>query len=214
MVTQPTTPDGAEALEVLLDDPTHGLFAFDYDGTLAPIAADPATAVAHPDAVDALSDWPPPAVAVVVITGRPAGWRCGSGLRRPGLERLTIAGQYGRNAGRPRAACCPSRRRRPGSRSPGPRPTSVEALDMPGIEIEEKGIAVAVHTRNATDPERAERYLLPALSALAEVTGLAVEPGRHVMELRPLGVDKGVALRGFVTEGGIRSVVDVRRRPR
>jgi trehalose 6-phosphate phosphatase len=209
MVTHPTTPDGVEALEALLDDPEHGLFAFDYDGTLAPITADPATAVAHPDAVDALSDLASAGVSVVVITGRPAGvaLRLG-GFDRPGLERLTIAGHYGAERWDGATGVLSEAPAPPGLETARTRvPRIVDALDMPGIEIEEKGIALAVHTRNASDPDRAERYLLPALSALAEVAELAVEPGRHVIELRPVGVDKGVALRGFVTERDVRSVV-------
>jgi len=209
MAALPTTPDGVEALEALLEDPSRALFAFDYDGTLAPITSDPSRAVAHPDAVAALTELASLGASVVVITGRPAGVALSlGGFDRPGLERLTIAGQYG--AERWDAAT--------GELSEAPPPPGiavvrervpriVAALGIPGVEIEEKRIAIGVHVRNTPDPERAERYLVPALSALAEATGLAVELGRHVIELRPLGVDKGVALRAFVTEGDVRSVV-------
>jgi trehalose 6-phosphate phosphatase len=52
-----------------------------------------------------------------------------------------------------------------------------------------------VHTRRAADPEQALDRLRGPLADLAERTGLAVEPGRMVIELRPPGSDKGQALR-------------------
>ena len=45
------------------------------------------------------------------------------------------------------------------------------------------------------------------LAALAAETGLAVEPGRFVLELRPPGTDKGTALRALVSEHGSRAVL-------
>ena len=45
------------------------------------------------------------------------------------------------------------------------------------------------------------------LRELAAEAGLAAEPGRYVIELRPAGMDKGQALRSLVDEAGARSVV-------
>jgi trehalose 6-phosphate phosphatase len=209
MVALPTTPDGVEALEALLDDPSRALFAFDYDGTLAPITSDPAAAVAHPDAVDALADLASVGVSVVVITGRPAAVALSlGGFDRPGLERLTIAGQYGAERWDAATGELTESPEPPGIAVVRERvPRIVAALGIPGVEIEEKRIAVGVHVRNTPDPERAERYLVPALSALAEATELTVELGRYVIELRPSGFDKGVVLRDFVTERDAGSVV-------
>ncbi|NDZ79024.1 trehalose-phosphatase, partial [Streptomyces sp. SID10853] len=45
------------------------------------------------------------------------------------------------------------------------------------------------------------------LAALAARHGLIVEPGRMVLELRPPGVDKGVALTAYVRESGAGAVL-------
>jgi trehalose 6-phosphate phosphatase len=64
-----------------------------------------------------------------------------------------------------------------------------------GTWIEDKGDALAVHTRRTADPAAALALLRDPLAALARQAGLAVEPGRMVIELRPPGADKGQALR-------------------
>lgn len=64
-----------------------------------------------------------------------------------------------------------------------------------------------MHTRRAADPQAAYDALRGPLAALAERHGLIVEPGRFVLELRPPGIDKGVALAEYVRETGARSVL-------
>lgn len=76
-----------------------------------------------------------------------------------------------------------------------------------GTWIEEKGRAVAVHTRRAADPQAAFEALRAPLSDLAARHGLIVEPGRLVLELRPPGMDKGAALSAYVREVGATSVL-------
>jgi trehalose 6-phosphate phosphatase len=73
--------------------------------------------------------------------------------------------------------------------------------------VEEKGRAVAVHTRRASDPQAAFEALRQPLTDLAARHGLIVEPGRMVLELRPPGVDKGVALTEYIREIGAQSVL-------
>ena len=73
-----------------------------------------------------------------------------------------------------------------------------------GAFVEDKGQALAVHTRRCAEPEVALERLRSILAALAERTGLPVEPGRLVLELRPPGMDKGKALRSFVDGLGAR----------
>lgn len=54
-----------------------------------------------------------------------------------------------------------------------------------GTWIEDKGRAVAVHTRRADHPAEAADALRKPLDDLAAAHGLVVEPGRFVLELRP-----------------------------
>ena len=66
--------------------------------------------------------------------------------------------------------------------------------------VEEKGLAVAVHTRRMADPERAEDVLLPLLRDLAGSHDLVVEPGRNVVEIRSPGMHKGLVVERLVEE--------------
>jgi trehalose 6-phosphate phosphatase len=77
----------------------------------------------------------------------------------------------------------------------------------PGVTLEDKGEAVAVHTRRALDAERALERLRPAVEAIAARAGLLVEPGRLVLELRSPGPDKGDAIRSLINELRPRVVV-------
>jgi trehalose 6-phosphate phosphatase len=69
-----------------------------------------------------------------------------------------------------------------------------------GTRVEDKGDALAVHTRRTADPRRAQERLAGPLAQLAAQAGLAVEPGRMVIELRPPGADKGQALRELAAQ--------------
>ena len=66
--------------------------------------------------------------------------------------------------------------------------------------VEDKGLAVAVHTRRLADPEAAFQRLLPAIGDLAKRHDLLVEPGRQVIEVRSGGMHKGLAVRSLVEE--------------
>jgi trehalose 6-phosphate phosphatase len=62
-----------------------------------------------------------------------------------------------------------------------------------GIEIEDKGLSIAVHYRRAHDRAASAKALITsALADLAE--GIDVLPGRLVYEVKPRGVDKGKAI--------------------
>ncbi|MBT3154424.1 trehalose-phosphatase [Streptomyces sp. CHD11] len=208
----PATQAGRDGLEALLTRPEKALIGLDFDGTLAPIVADPERARAHPDAVPALAELAPKVAAVAVVTGRPAdvAVRNGGFAGVPGLEHLVVLGHYG--AERWDAATGTVT-------APAPHPGVAAAREeLPGLLgragtgqgtwIEEKGgRAVAVHTRRAADPEAAFEALRGPLTGLATRHGLVVEPGRMVLELRPPGMDKGVALTEYAREIGAGSVL-------
>ncbi|MFI2036440.1 trehalose-phosphatase [Streptomyces bottropensis] len=207
----PVTPAGRDALDAILDRPGGTVIALDFDGTLAPIVPDPEQARAHPDAVAALAALAPKVASVAVVTGRPAAVavRHGGFAGVPGLERLVVLGHYGAerwdavtgtvSAPAPHPGVAAVRAELPGFLD------SVGAWQ--GTWIEEKGRAVAVHTRRAVDPQAAFDALRAPLTDLAARHGLIVEPGRMVLELRPPGMDKGVALRDHLTRTGAGSVL-------
>ncbi|MFD8193586.1 trehalose-phosphatase [Streptomyces wuyuanensis] len=208
---EPTTAAGREGLAAVLQRPSESVVALDFDGTLAEIVPDPEQARAHPATVPALARLAPLVKSVVVVTGRPAGVavRYGGFAGVEGLEHLVVLGHYG--AERWDAVS--------GTVHAQPEHSGVAAVraELPGLLdsmgvwqgtwIEEKGRAVAVHTRRAEDPRAAFEALREPVADLAARHGLIVEPGRLVLEVRPPGVDKGIALAEYVREVNASAVV-------
>ncbi|MFI6347816.1 trehalose-phosphatase [Streptomyces sp. NPDC050560] len=209
----PTTAAGRAGLAALLARPSAAVVGLDFDGTLAPIVPDPDQARAHQDALPALAALAPRVRAVAVITGRPAevAVRHGGFAGAPGLARLVVLGHYGAERWDAATGALSSPPPHPGVAAVRAELPAVLAAagDPPGVAVEDKGGAVAVHTRRAAAPGEAFEALRRPLGALAARHGLVVEPGRLVLELRPPGMDKGVALREFVRETGAESVLYV-----
>ena len=149
----------------------------DFDGTLAPIVADPAAARPVADAPDVLGDLTRRAALVAVITGRPEAF-VRSVLDVPELE---VVGLYGLGA------------------SPPLDPAVVAAVGdvaatVPGAELEDKGVSVAVHVRRTANPDVAAAALRPVLEAIADANDLTVFEGKHVIELAPPGPRKAAVV--------------------
>jgi trehalose 6-phosphate phosphatase len=200
------TPEGQAGLDALLARPRQALIAADFDGTLSPIVDRPDDARAHPGAVPALTALAQAVGTVAVITGRPPA----SAVRLGGLDAiggLIVLGHYGWQRWQDGQLTDPG--------SPPGVPEARAALPglladagaAEGTWIEDKQHALAVHTRRAADPQAALARLSGPLGELAGRLGLAAEPGRFVIELRPPGVDKGAALTGLVRERAAGSVL-------
>lgn len=67
----------------------------------------------------------------------------------------------------------------------------------PGVIVEDKGLSAGLHFRQA--PNQAAAALALA-TALASETGLALQPGAMVLELKTPGADKGTAVAAFMAE--------------
>lgn len=195
----PRTVAGQQASAALASSAVHALIAMDFDGTLAPIVADPQAARVHPRASAALQQLVPYVGRLAVITGRPADFVVGEG-GLGGLDSLVVLGHYGLerwdrghlSAPDPVPGIATARRQLPDLLTANAAPV--------GTLIEDKGQALAVHVRQTADPEHALRLLTEPVRRLADDTGLVVEPGRLVLELRSPGVDKGQALQALVSE--------------
>jgi len=166
----------------------------DFDGTLAPIVPDPAAARATPEATAALTRLAGLAGTVAIITGRPAADAAAfAGV--PVASSVLVLGHYGRQRW--------ERGRLTGP--PAPPGLAVARAELTaslaaagageGTWVEDKGDALAVHTRRTAEPQAEFDRLARPLSVLAQRTGLILEPGRLVLELRPPGADKGQAIR-------------------
>jgi trehalose 6-phosphate phosphatase len=69
----------------------------------------------------------------------------------------------------------------------------------PGLLVEDKGRAVAVHYRLAPElGDEVERHVRQLVET--ETTGLEIQPGKMVVEIRPEGADKGRAVEVFLEQ--------------
>ena len=190
------------------EHPERVLIALDFDGTLAPIVADPQDSRMHERSAEALGRLVGRLAGAAIITGRNVDTlRCLARLdERPDLTGLVVLGGYGAQ----RWVVGTAAGERP------PRPTAIEAAlpllreavagcGVDGVALEDKGQAIGVHTRRSSDPDVAYRRLLPTLRDIAAPLGLTLEPGRSVIELRTSSVTKGDALANLVADTGARS---------
>lgn len=200
------TPEGRAGLDALLADPGRALIGTDFDGTLAPIVAEPSAARAQPGAVPVMTRLAGAVGTLVVITGRPAPEAVTYG-GLGAVPGLIVLGDYGRQRWQDGTLAQPD---------PPPAvqtarqalPAVLSRAGVPdGIWVEDKVHSVAVHVRRSADPEAALRVLRGPLDDLAARLGLAADQGRMVIELRPPGMDKGAALTGLVRERAADCVV-------
>ena len=196
---EPVTAEGRAGLAAIRRDPGRALVALDFDGTLSPIVADPAAARAHPAAGPALRRVAALVGTLAVITGRPAtdAAELGGFASVPGL---IVLGHYGLERWADGRLDSPATE--PGvAAAQAELPGLLAGAGAPeGTRAEYKGHAIAVHTRQAADPQAALDRLRAPLTELAARHGLTVEPGRLVIELRPRGMDKGQALKTLIAE--------------
>lgn len=67
---------------------------------------------------------------------------------------------------------------------------------LPGTLLEAKGMAFALHYRQA--PQFEKDVLALAESAVAQFAALTLQPGKCVVEIKPHGTDKGAAINTFM----------------
>ena len=202
------SPEGEQRYDALVAAAPGVIVALDFDGTLSPIVDDPAQAHIHPDAREVLVALAEKVLAIAVVTGRPARQaldlggleEVGDAVAAVGKE-LYVFGQYGNER------WSSSHRSIVGPRPPQGLATFLRDLPRTLREagaadayVEEKGLAVAVHTRRLAEPEAAFERLLPVLRQQADAHDLIVEPGRNVIEVRSDGMDKGLVVDRLITQ--------------
>ncbi len=180
-------------LALMADDPASSAVLTDFDGTVAPIVDDPASARALPGVATTLASLARHFGRVAVISGRPVAFLAdrlvGAG---PSVVLVGLYGLQWAEDGRIVQA-------------PDVEPwldAVAQVVDRalveapPGLVVEAKGASVALHWRSA-----------PALAWWATEfgrdcalqTGLHLQPGRMTLELRPpVPTDKGVVVERLV----------------
>ncbi|TDO36359.1 trehalose 6-phosphate phosphatase [Kribbella sp. VKM Ac-2527] len=204
------TEAGRLGWEAIVRDPGTAVIASDFDGVLSPLVEDPAMSRSAPGVLDALARLAQTVNQVAIVTGRPAlvATELSGVTGHPGLGRLVVLGHYGLErweaaTGAVTSEPVPSGVAEARDRLPG----VLQAAGVPDAFVEDKESSVAVHTRRLPDPLGALEALRTPLTELAESVELRLEPGNLVFELRPPGIDKGVAMRRLVGSTGARSVL-------
>ena len=203
-----TSAEGEQKYAALVRAAAETIVGLDFDGTLAPIVDDPERAHIHPGAGEVLEGLAEQVLAIAVVTGRPARQALdlggleavGNAIGDAGKE-LYLFGQYGNER------WSSTNRRVIGPRPPhglasfiADLPRLLRRLGADDAHLEDKGLAVAVHTRRLADPDASYDLLLPALRDLAARHDLVVEPGKQVIEVRSPGVHKGLVVERLVEE--------------
>ena len=195
-----------DVLERLASADRAGL-VLDFDGTLTQIVDDPATSALLDGVAEPLAHIARRLAVVAIVSGRPAGFLAD----RAGVGGVKLLGLYGTEEWREGTVV--------------PRPEVLawqsavdDASDRfalaiaghPGVVLEDKGLAVALHWRNAPDRDAAGAFVDQVAAEVAADTGLASEPGKFVAELRPpVDWDKGSAVGALVAEHALDMIVYV-----
>lgn len=203
------TANGQAGWEGIVAQPGAAAIVTDFDGVLSPLTADPAMSRAEEGALDALARLSRSVRQVALLTGRPAlvVTELSGVSGYPGLERLVVLGHYGLERYDAATGTVTSDDVPPGVAAARDRlPQLLADAGRADAHVEDKGSSLAVHTRRMADPEQALADLREPLTRFADQLGLRLEPGNLVLELRPPGIDKGVALRRLVESTGVRAV--------
>jgi len=172
-----------------LIEPHTALF-LDFDGTLADLAPRPELVRVEPELVGTLRalhtclDG-----ALAIVSGRPVDEL--DYFLQP--LRLPAAGVHGAEFRHGAESIV-----RPPAPGIGPLLPQLEALvrKHPGLQLERKSVAVAIHYRQVPELEPLVRAAVA--DVLRDAIGLDALPGKMVIEIKPSGVDKGGAIAAFM----------------
>jgi trehalose 6-phosphate phosphatase len=174
----------ADPLAALAEAPQRAAILLDVDGTLAPIATRPEDARVPEETRAEVERLAGRYALVACISGR-----TGEDARRlVGVEGIRYVGSHGLEL-EPEAAEWSDRIR-----------SFAAGVDWP---VEDKGLTVSFHYRQAGDEEAALAYL-EEVAERARGEGLVPRFGRKVLEIRPpVHADKGTAVQHLLSEASL-----------
>jgi len=172
------------ALDALAQAPDRAAVVLDVDGTLAPIVQRPEEAAVPAEARRELVDLASRYALVACVSGR-----TGDDARRlVGVEGVRYVGSHGLELA-PEA-----------ERWRGEIHRFAASVDWP---VEDKGLTVSFHYREAENEDEALDYLKD-VAERARAAGLVPRFGRKVLEIRPpVQADKGTAVTQLLQESGL-----------
>jgi trehalose-phosphatase len=164
----------------------------DYDGTLSGIVADPARATIDDGARDLLRQLAL-RVPLAIVSGRGLG----DVRNMVGVDGLTYAGSHGFEIDRPGGRHFEHQEAVAVLSDLDAAETELEAgvAALPGVTVERKRFAIAVHTRRVDDVAVKQMAKELAAQVASRFAALTQSEGKEVHELRPnVAWDKGAAL--------------------
>lgn len=173
----------------------------DFDGTLAPIVDEPAAASMSPKTKEQLISLAQrPRFLVAVISGRAL-----SDLQpRVGLPELFYAGNHGLEIAGPGLRFVqPDARERVPALQELSRSLETRLRDIAGARVDNKGLTVTVHYRQARDQDREEirRIVQEAVASTGDL--FRVSEGLKALEIRPrVNWNKGAAAQWILESSG------------
>jgi trehalose 6-phosphate phosphatase len=181
------------------------LVASDFDGVLAPLVDDPASARPLPGTMDILRDLAGrPRTHCAVVSGRDLDTLTRlTGLASDG--RVTRIGSHGAQSSRNLASATLTSDERD---LLGRVTTDLEELvgSYPDVRLEHKPTATVIHTRGG-DAMEAESAIEDAYEIARRHSGVTVLSGKDILELSVVPADKGSALRALAEEVGADAVL-------
>jgi trehalose 6-phosphate phosphatase len=171
----------AELLAPLREAPEQSAIILDVDGTLAPIVARPELAAVPKETRRELERLVGRYLLVACVSGRKGA----EAERLVGVQGIRYVGNHGLELD-PAAQGLAAR--------------IAEFRAAVGLDVEDKGLTLTYHFREASDEEAARREL-EEVAARARAAGLVPRWGRKVLEIRPpVAADKGTAVRALLAE--------------
>jgi trehalose 6-phosphate phosphatase len=196
----------SEALAPLRDRPARAAIFFDIDGTLAPIADQPADAVVPEPTRQLLIKLARRYGAVACVSGR----RASEARAMVAIGTISYLGSHGAEllrAGSAEAVVDPALEEWAQRVADFGREVDTPDLRLRRVRLEDKGPIIAFHWRGAPDQEAA-RAAIDAIAARAEAAGLRTHWGRKVLEVRPpIKIDKGRGIESFLEGEDVESAL-------
>jgi trehalose 6-phosphate phosphatase len=168
----------------------------DYDGTLTPIVDDPDAALL-PEPTRTTIEQLAAVVLVAIVSGRDLD----DVRHKVGIDGLAYAGSHGLDILHPDGT-----RRQLATEYTGELDRAQASLEdelggVPGVRIERKRFAIAVHDRQVDDPDVRTRIAAVVAGSGEAHAGLRATGGKRIHELRPdIDWDKGRAIEALMTE--------------
>ena len=179
-----------------------GMFS-DFDGTLTPLFDDPRNTTLSPAIRDTLSELSKRVEIVAVVSGRDMEF-----LREViGLDSVTYVGNHGLEVWKTEDEQQERHVQLPDGLLEDIQ-KGVRRIAVTGLSVENKGLSIAVHYRNASDSTAARSALSQMLKSLAADHGLEIREGKMVLEIGPgAGVNKGTAVDRLAREFGLMGAI-------